>query len=75
VGTGLCSGGGATSYLQWHPNVVPEQKDKDEIDRLRSIVSPVREDLERSSRVQKALARLRLERKKEEKPGEKDGSD
>lgn len=47
---------------------VPGGKDKDEVERLRSIVSPVRDDLERTSRVQKALARLRARRTKEKKP-------
>jgi hypothetical protein len=47
---------------------VPAEKDKDEVERLRSIVTPVRDDLERVSRVQKALARLRAGKAKESRP-------
>ena len=46
---------------------VSEDKPKDEIDRLRSIISPVRENLERGSRVKRALARLRARKPKKKK--------
>jgi hypothetical protein len=53
---------------------VPEDKDKDEIERLRSIISPVRDDLERTSRVQKALARFRAGKTRKKPPTENSGA-
>ncbi len=51
------------------------EKDKDEAERLRSIVPPVPDDLERISRVQKVLARLCARNPKEKKPpSEKSGA-
>jgi hypothetical protein len=44
------------------------EQDKDEVERLRSIVTPVRDDLERISRVKKALARLRARKANEKDP-------
>jgi hypothetical protein len=63
---------------KWHPRFVPENKSEDEIERLRTIVTPIRDDLERTSRVQKALARLRARKTKEGKLGnekEQSGTD
>ncbi len=53
---------------------MPEDKSKNEIDRLRSIVSPIREHLERGSRIKKALARFRSKKKQNQPPDEKHGA-